>query len=265
VFARGDGLFIMNANGTALRQLTTCGCDILPAVSPDGQRVAFTRFSGKSDTYVMNVDGTGVTRLTENAGNNTGPAWSPDGTRIAFSSDRDGDQEIYVMNADGTGPVRLTTSPGSDFSPTWSPDGTHIAFVSDRAGGADLGEIFVMNADGTNPVRLTNYPFLDADPAWSPDGSRIAFAREVVVSQSPLQLRNEIVVMNADGSGAVALTNNSAGDDVQPAWSPDGGKIVFASNRSGGDYDLYAVASGGGRASALTHNSLDETHPSWGR
>jgi Tol biopolymer transport system component len=163
VFARGDGLFIMNANGTALRQLTTCGCDILPAVSPDGQRVAFTRFSGKSDTYVMNVDGTGVTRLTENAGNNTGPAWSPDGTRIAFSSDRDGDQEIYVMNADGTGPVRLTTSPGSDFSPTWSPDGTHIAFVSDRAGGADLGEIFVMNADGTHVSQVAEVEAADGD------------------------------------------------------------------------------------------------------
>ena len=58
----------------------------------------------------MNADGTGQTRLTNNAAFDIEPAWSPDGTKIAFASDRDGNVEIYVMNADGTGQTRLTNN-----------------------------------------------------------------------------------------------------------------------------------------------------------
>ncbi|NIV59296.1 MAG: hypothetical protein GWN48_28980, partial [Actinobacteria bacterium] len=102
------------------------------------------------------------TRLTFDAGSDTGPVWSPDGTRIAFTSFRDGDGEIYVMNADGTGLTRLTNDPATDQDPVWSPDGSQIAFVSDRDGN---DEIYVMNADdGGGLIRLTNDGGRDRTP-----------------------------------------------------------------------------------------------------
>ncbi|MFP4466164.1 MAG: TolB family protein, partial [Candidatus Goldiibacteriota bacterium] len=69
--------------------------------------------------YVMNADGSGQVRLTNDAASDMYPDWSPDGSKIAFTSDRDGNDEIYVMNADGSGQVRLTNDAADDIYPAW--------------------------------------------------------------------------------------------------------------------------------------------------
>jgi Tol biopolymer transport system component len=117
-------IFVMDANGAGVTQLTSGPGDCRPAWSPDGNRIAFSSyrdFSYAPDIYVMNADGTDVTRLTSNEDFDGDPAWSPDGTKIAFSSGRDGSYDIYVMNADGTGATRLTSAPvGTDYyEPCW--------------------------------------------------------------------------------------------------------------------------------------------------
>src|SRR5206468_8952791 len=144
-----------------------------------------------------------------------------------------GDSEIYAMNADGSGVTRLTTSPGEDADPAWSPGGKKLAFTSDRGGNED---VYVMNADGTGVRQLTTSPGADSDPAWSPDGRRIAFTSDRDGDQ-------EIYVMNADGAGERDVTNSPAvlpsaapgartfGNDSAPAWSPDGARIAFTSDR----------------------------------
>jgi hypothetical protein len=76
---------------------------------------------GNQEIYVMNPDGSGVTRLTNNAAHDVYPAWSPDGSKIAFTSNRDGNWEIYVMNADGSGATRLTDNGAADFAFDWQP------------------------------------------------------------------------------------------------------------------------------------------------
>ncbi len=137
---------------------------------PEG-RIAFA--SDRDDNfeiYLVDPDGGGLTRLTNNPAEDVGPAWSPDGTRLAFVSNRDGNQEIYTMNADGTGQTRLTNNPAADLEPAWSPDGTKILFVSNRDGN---DEIYVMNADGSAQANLTNNGGDDNSPAWAPNGSGV--------------------------------------------------------------------------------------------
>ena len=131
--ATADGfleLYVMNADGTGQTWLTTqirkiWFSDQQPSWSPDGRRIAFDSQHSLDDEdpeiYVINADGSGQTRLTNNPANDWSPSWSPDGRRIAFSSDRDGNGEIYVMNADGSGVTNLTNNPAYDSSPSYRP------------------------------------------------------------------------------------------------------------------------------------------------
>jgi uncharacterized delta-60 repeat protein len=151
--------------------------------------------------------------------------------KIAFTSDRDSNLEIYVMNNDGTNQVRLTNSLSADLLPSFSPDGRKIAFVSREYNIPFNTNIKIMNADGTNQTVLTSITLSSSpDPwrqweisslSWSPDGSMIAFDDE-----------GEIFTINVDGSNRRNLTNNP-GDDIAPAWLPDGSRILFTSHRVG--------------------------------
>jgi tol-pal system beta propeller repeat protein TolB len=113
-------LFVMNADGTNIRQVTDLN-DMggRSSFSPDGTKLAFYRGPfGDHNIYIINVDGSDLVQLTD-GGDNLGPSWSPDGNWIAFTSFRDGNNEIYIIHPDGTGLTRLTTTPISDWQPRW--------------------------------------------------------------------------------------------------------------------------------------------------
>jgi Tol biopolymer transport system component/uncharacterized surface protein with fasciclin (FAS1) repeats len=148
-----------------------------PQWSPDGNQIAFvSNHEGNAEIYVINADGTGQKRLTNNPATDTSPSWAPDGKHIAFGSDRGGNVDVYVMNADGSDAQDLTNDPAYDGAPAWSPDGQRIAFISDRTG--TVGQVFVMQADGSNPTNLSNSPANDFTVIWSPDSAYLAFSRE---------------------------------------------------------------------------------------
>ncbi len=254
----GDNeIFVMNGDGTGQTQLTENVFDDSGARwSPDGLKILFgSNRSGQPQIFVMNADGSAQTQLTTGPGTNGSAAWSPDGSRIVFSSDRDGDLEIYVMNADGSGQTRLTTSPRNDNEPFWSPDGTRILFYSDRDGDS---EIFLMNPDGSAQTQLTFNSFInDVQPDWSPDGSKIVFAR------GPFGTHElEIWVMNVDGTAQTQLTFNPAVDNI-PSFSPDGARILFSSDRNGGQTDVFVMNADGSGQAALTTASGNNFNADW--
>jgi TolB protein len=254
--------------------------DAYPMLSPDGSRVLFqSNRTGDWEIYTMRPDGTDLVRLTNSPGPDVTPIWSPDGKKIVFASERDvGDSEIYLMKADGSEVRRLTRQPGDDSHPHWSPDGSRIVFNSARAT-PDLAvdwskqhiEIFTMAADGTDVRQITRFKTVSTYPSFSPDGKRIAFRRVTdepgfLWDLTPGARNSEVFVMNVDGSNPVNVSK-SAAYDGWPAWSPDGAKIVFSSNRSGPANigQLYSVDPDGGNLQKLTDGPGSFVQPSWSR
>ncbi|HLL76337.1 MAG TPA: Calx-beta domain-containing protein [Pyrinomonadaceae bacterium] len=246
-------------------------------------RVLFTSLrDGNHEIYVMNGDGTGQTNLTNNPAQDATPVWSPDGTRIAFASNRTtpsnphGASNIFVMNADGSGVRQVTDNgrvgfiPSIVYDPAWSPDGTKLVFVSSFMG--EMSHLAVINVDdgvGTGVFISTTQA---ADPAWSPDGTRIAFVGAGGVS-NPEDLvigARHLFVVNADGSGKTKVADMVSPFDSfgfpppssGPAWSPDGKRLAFVSNRDGND-EIYVVGASGGNLTRLTSHPAQDLMPAW--
>jgi Tol biopolymer transport system component len=183
-----------------------------PAWSPIGDRIAFAsnRDGAGLDVYLMNTDGSNVTRLTTDQESSSQPSWSPDGLQLLFASDRSGNGEVWVMDTLGGNLVNLTNNSAEDLTPAWSPDGTKIAFMSDRE--QNTFEIWIMDANGANPVRLT--PAGDPPcelPSWKPDGTKLAFDCD-----------SDIYTINPDGTGLTRITRteNTRKSEVMPRWRP---------------------------------------------
>jgi WD40-like Beta Propeller Repeat len=178
--------------------------------------------------------------------------------RIVYVSNDAGNYDIYSINVDGTGERRLTRDASDEFDPAWSADGKKIAFVRNDGGNRD---IWTMNPDGSGQVRLTSDPASDRYPSWSPDGSAIAFRSNRRPSTS-----FDIWKMRADGSDAVQITADSVlwaeSLETDPAWSPDGRKIAFVSDRDG-NREIYLADADGSSSRRLTTNPATDQFPAW--
>ncbi|MFB0534657.1 MAG: hypothetical protein ACETWR_06715 [Anaerolineae bacterium] len=116
-YERGNyGLYLTSSvyDGTGITQLTSDTSDTNPEASPDGKKAAFMSLrEGNWEVYVMNIDGSGIKRLTNNGDTDGLPIWSPDGQTIAFASDRSGEWAIWAMNPDGSNQRMLFPLGGS--------------------------------------------------------------------------------------------------------------------------------------------------------
>ena len=255
-------LYVMDADGSNSQLVTDRVDRVLevgsPAWSPDGRKIAFSAGNGivigfnkpVGDIYVVNIDGSELTQLTRDSGMNGSPNGSPDGKQIVFNSTRDSfpDAKIWVMNADGsnqrilTNPKNTTSSGFLGGQPAWSPEGTEILFIGNAVcGRAAAVGIYVVNVDDSSSRLLTNNPKLCgrySSPRWSPDGTRIlaSFAPEKKGLSEPAP---DIVVMNADGSNQINISNRgkyvfksgmSSFADVHADWQPLQAPLGFASS-----------------------------------
>lgn len=256
---------------------------ICPAFSPDGSRIAVTRENWQG-IWLMQADGTGLRKLTDDPGAGYRFAWSPDGTQIAYRAEKwiDGIRHFAIRTvAAETGRIEKLT----DFErylgvPHWVlGDGT-VAFETDRQGtlaqvlvvglitpqskedaphrvagtSRDL-RIWVSEADGSERKMVSDPDQHCFDPLLSLDGSRVCY--------SVLSGGGSIAVAAADGSGRINLGYGS-----NPSWSPDGRYLIFEVTEDDGHVitgsDLYVAATdGAGRWQLTDTPERFERWPSW--
>ncbi len=264
-------IFTMNPDGSALVNVTRDPAnDVFPAWSPDGSQITFSSDraeAGNRDIYVGNADGTGLTRLTNSPGEDRGTSWTSDGELIVFHSARNRDAthtfDIFTMNPDGTNQTMIFQNGSAAYVCGDSETGT-IVFNSS---GDPLGtnperdfEIFTMDIDGSNVQQITFNSVLDSGPKWSPDCSMISY--------NSLDAGGSLDVhrINADGTGDVNLTNTPGIFDAFSAWSPDGQRIVFSSNRTV-NFELFTMdADDGSDVQRITFTEFGQPdlRPDWG-
>ncbi|OYZ24170.1 MAG: translocation protein TolB [Bdellovibrio sp. 28-41-41] len=167
-------IFKINLDGQIQGKITNGPGNTLnvePAASPDGKKVAFSSDrSGKPMIYIMDVDGSNVTRVTFGGVFNSSPAWSPDGKKIAFAGQDSGNFDIFLMDASGQNITRVTSAKkangkaADNEDPHFSPDGRFIVYTSNRTG---KNQIYFSTVDGSEERRVTQDSHNYYKPKWS--------------------------------------------------------------------------------------------------
>ena len=225
----GENMCLMNIDGSYQRNISGVDDikDTWPTWSPDGTKIAFASQGrdccenpGRSEIYVMNKNGTNITRLTfDEPSDDWKPWWSPDGSQIVWEKPFYPGHATYiwVMDADGSNANQITagtSSPSGYKNPSWSPNGDRIALVHPQQG--TESSIWLIDPDGGNLTKIyqTTYDSSNANiqyPRWSSDGSKIVFAQSLGGSEK------NIFTINADGSDVSQI---AAGLFTEPPWGP---------------------------------------------
>ena len=222
-------IFVMRDDGTDVRQLTSDSMEErYPSWSPDGKKILYQSqresavrgpgFFRPTDLFVLHLDGSRVFNLTATpTQNESRGAWSPDGKTIAYTRRDSTGTQIFLVNADGTNPRPLRPRDPNfvDEAPVWSPDGKRIAFSAGNVNHPPFSETYVIlsvNVDGSDPRILTGLGYnSNRYPSWSPDGSRIVYTTDFTEESWGKYSRQNIAMMNSDGSGKSVLTKDIRG------------------------------------------------------
>ncbi len=207
---------------------------------------------GNENIYSINIDGTGLTRLTGSTGSDLYPEVSPDGEKIAYTADIGGVWQIMVMDWNGDNKKQITTGNHRCAYPSWSYDGKYIYFEIYSDGD---WEIYRIKSDGTEQKRLT---FNRDSHDWHPTGHPSEY---MVIYESGTTGHENIYVMNHDGSGKRKICTDGPRRRV-PDVSPDGSKITYM--RYSDRYaDIWIMDYTGQNETRLNSNPEEDGHPSF--
>jgi Tol biopolymer transport system component len=284
-------LVLIDADGSAEREVPLPGQAALPAWSPDGRRIALSTFAEGTIRPLIVDPRTGAATMVRVPEAPLDLAllcrtWTPDGRRLvcegdSFSATHPESNGVYSMRVDGSGLRRLTwdafpplfgdegTCGGGDVPGSVSPDGAWVVVLRARCGtlpAPDLDQeaaLFLAPADGTGAlVQLTSYgvPWSHEEGLgrWSPDGTRILFATA----------DGDLATIRPDGTHLQKVHLRVPGDHpfaIAPDWSPDGSRIVFNLFLQGGVSGLHVAEADGDNLTLLVPHGVDFVNtPDWG-
>jgi Tol biopolymer transport system component len=242
-------IYVVNADGTALKRLTKGAYDTQPAWSADGSQIAFVRSSGPGgkdrSIYVMNADGSAPKRI----GSGWDPAWAPAGGVIAFTDTSGGGTSIYIMRDDGSDRRKVGPTGRVD-RPVWAPDSKRIMFVLCHRGGLNhcsLG-LYVLKTFTTLALAEAAP---DVQPVWSPQLARVLYWVD-------LKGGGDIFSMDMKAPPlSLPLTLSKTYNEKDPVWSPTSSEIAFVR-----DDNIWKMTSGGSQQTQVTHGGGSAT-PVW--
>ncbi len=219
------------------------GFQATPAVSPDGNLVAFRQSDGSRNAgiYVAVVGGDKSIQLSSDPGDCC-PAWSPDGRQIAFSRYSNRTLLILTVPALGGTEHRVYQGPNSiGGGISWSPDGNLLAFCQAPPEDPTRSWISLLSLSDSSMRQFSSPPAgsIDRNPMFSPDGKAVTFIRSTVAGVS-----NDMFVMPAKGGPAKRLTFDNRPIMGSPTWTADSREIVFSSDR-GAATGLWRVCATG--------------------
>jgi TolB protein len=231
-FAMEDAIWRIDSDGANQQRVSRgTGIALSPALSPDGQRLAFTELRDYAGVVVLQNLLSGARQQvpgTNAGGQSITPVFSPNGREMLYARTAEEGTDLYAVDIAQSCCVRRLTTGGKlavSMSPAYSPDGRRVAFVSDRGGSP---QIFVMDADGTNQRVLVPFEFGQTGPSqspdWSPDGAAVAFHRDVAGGR-------QIHVYELTTGRTRTVTTSGRNED--PNWAPDARHLVFTSTRTG--------------------------------
>ena len=241
-----------------------------PQWHPDGARIAFLgSFGGALGLWEIDAAGGEPRRLIEDVSlvgvgstASQNPLWSPTGEHVAYVSSKGGAPEIWLWSPQQSRNVALTSLGGRINSMNWSPDGRRIAFAADRYGSED---IYVVAEPSGEVTRLTSHPDYEVFPTWTPDGRHVVFDR-----LDDRWLDHDVLAVPADGSAEPRLVVRDAdffdyrgGTAFGYAEvSPDGGQVLFRSQRSGW-LNYWIVPFAGGAPRPVAADEAEQSEASW--
>jgi TolB protein len=269
-------------------QLTHGGQNAEAYWAPDGKRLIFQSTRGNSECdqiFIMNADGSDQHMVSTGKGRTTCGYFLGDGKHILYASTHAaGDAcppstdrskgyvwavyptyDIYVADDDGKNLRPLTSEPGYDAEGTVNWKTGRIVYTSLASGDLDL---WTMKSDGTDKKRITREEGYDGGAVFSRDGKKLVWRanhpstpetmkryKDLLAGNLTSPMKMEIVVANADGSKAKQITNFGCAS-FAPTFTPDGKKILFASNKhdcDGRNFELYTVNPDGSGLEQVTN------------
>jgi eukaryotic-like serine/threonine-protein kinase len=246
-------LWAVNTKTLEKRLISTSDV-VQPQWSPNGFRFAYwaSDLSSQRDIWTMSTRGDSLVRVTNDAATDWNPMWSTDGKHLYFVSDRSGGMQLWRVAIDersgrALSAPELVPTP-STFSQhiSLSRDGKRLAYVNVRL----ERNLYRVKIDSSRE-RVTGQPEAQTqgsrqgmDLDLSPDGERLVYT-------TLTNGREDLAILNSDGSGEPRWLTDDEYKDRGPRWSPDGKRIAFYSTRSG-NFDVWLINADGTGLRRLT-------------